>query len=224
MVPTRTAQIFGRSSNTIARASIAGLLLLVAMLALAGYLWVRSDNYTRRQVPILQPVQFSHKHHYGGLGIGCRYCHTSVEYSSYAGLPNTQTCMNCHGQIWTTAPALQPVRDSWSKNIPIQWNRVYNLPQYVYFNHSPHIAKGIGCESCHGRVDQMDQLFKATSMQMEWCIECHKDPAKYIRPVDQVFTFGYQPSQPQSVLGPQLVKQYNVLDARTLTSCSTCHR
>lgn len=224
MVPSRTAQIFGRSSNTIARASIVGLLLLVATLAVAGYLYVRSDLYTRRQQVILQPVQFSHKHHYAGLGIGCRYCHTTVEYSSFAGLPNTQTCMNCHSQIWTSAPSLQPVRDSWNNNIPIQWNRVYNLPQFVFFNHSPHIAKGIGCETCHGRVDQMDQLYKATSMQMEWCVDCHKDPAKYIRPLDQVFTFGYKPEQPQAVLGPQLVKQYNVLDARTLTSCSTCHR
>jgi hypothetical protein len=224
VVPSRTAQIFGRSANTVARASIAGLLLIVALVAIAGYFYVRSDYYTQRNVTVLQPVQFSHKHHVAGLGIGCRYCHTSVEFSSFAGVPTTQTCMNCHSQIWTQAPALQPVRDSWANNVPIQWNRVYNLPQFTYFNHSPHIQKGIGCESCHGRVDQMDQLYKATSMQMEWCLDCHRAPEKYIRPKDQVYTMGWEPPQPQSVLGPQLVKEYNVLDARTLTSCSTCHR
>ena len=224
MVPSRTAQIFGRSANTIARASIVGLILLVAGVATAGYLFVRSDYYTQRNVTVLQPVQFSHEHHVAGLGIGCRYCHTSVETSSFAGIPPTQTCMNCHSQIWTTAPILQPVRDSWANGTPLQWQRVYNLPQFVYFNHSPHIAKGIGCETCHGRVDQMQQTYKAVSMQMEWCLACHRNPEKFIRPKDQVFTMGYVPSQPQEVLGPQLVKQYNVLDASTLTSCSTCHR
>lgn len=224
MVPSRTAQVFGRSANTVARASIAGLLLLVALVALAGYIYVRSDYYTREQVPVLQPVQFSHKHHTDGLGIGCRYCHTSVEFSNYAGIPPTQTCMNCHSVVWTNAPSLQPVRDSWANNTPIQWNRVYNLPQFTYFNHSPHIQKGIGCETCHGRVDQMDQLYKATSMQMEWCLECHRAPENYIRPKNQVYTMGWQPPQPQRVLGPQLVQEYGVRDARTLTSCSTCHR
>ena len=185
---------------------------------------MRSDYYTRRNLTVLQPVQFSHQHHVAGLGIGCRYCHTSVETSSFAGIPPTQTCMNCHSQIWTTAPALQPVRDSWANNTPIQWNRVYNLPQFVYFNHSPHIQKGIGCETCHGRLDQMDQTFKATSMQMEWCLECHRAPEKFIRPKNEVYTMGWAPPQPQATLGPQLVKEYGVLDARTLTSCSTCHR
>ena len=224
MVPSRTGQIFGRSANTIARVSIAGLIFLIALIAIAAYIFVRSNYYTQKDVTVLQPVQFSHEHHVGGLGIGCRYCHTSVETSSFAGIPPTQTCMNCHSQIWTTAPILQPVRDSWANGTPLHWQRVYNLPQFVYFNHSPHIAKGIGCETCHGRVDQMAQTYKATSMQMEWCLECHRNPAKYIRPRDQVFTMGYVPPQPQEVLGQQLVEQYKVLDVRTLTSCSTCHR
>ncbi len=224
MVPSRPTQVFGRSTNTIARASIAGLILLLALVAIAVYMYVRSNYYTRQYAPVLQPVQFSHEHHVGGLGIGCRYCHTSVETSSFAGIPPTQTCMNCHSQIWTTAPILQPVRDSWNNNQPLQWTRVYNLPQYVYFDHSPHVANGIGCESCHGRVDQMPQTYQAVSLQMEWCLNCHRNPEKYIRPKDQVYTMGYVPPQPQSVLGPELVKQYNVLDARTLTSCSTCHR
>ena len=224
MVPSRTAQIFGRSANTVARVSIAGLILLIALIAIAGYIFVRSDYYTQKDVTIIQPIQFSHEHHVGGLGIGCRYCHTSVETSSFAGIPPTQTCMNCHSQIWTTSPILQPVRDSWANGTPLQWQRVYNLPQYVYFNHSPHIQKGIGCETCHGRVDQMALTYKAVSMQMEWCLDCHRNPEKYIRPKDQVFTMGYVPSQPQDVLGPQLVEQYHVLDVRTMTSCSTCHR
>lgn len=224
MVPSRPTQIFGRSSNTIARASIAGVILLLILLTIFVWKYVRSNYFTQQGTTILQPVQFSHEHHVGGLGIGCRYCHTSVETSSFAGIPPTQTCMNCHSQIWTQAPILQPVRDSWNNNQPLQWTRVYNLPQYVYFNHSPHIAKGIGCETCHGRLDQMQQTYKATSLLMEWCLNCHRNPENYIRPKDQVFTMGYVSSQPQSVLGPQLVKQYNVRDARSLTSCSTCHR
>jgi hypothetical protein len=214
-------QVFHRSANTIARASIVGVLLVVAGLLAFLYIYVRSDYYTRAHAPIVQPVPFSHQHHVGGLGIDCRYCHTSVEYSSFAGVPPTQTCMNCHSQIWTQAPVLQPVRDSWQSGKPIVWTRVNNLPDFVYFNHSIHVQKGIGCETCHGRIDEMPLTQQAVSLHMEWCLDCHRDPAKYIRPLDQVFTMGWQPPQGQAVLGPQLVKQYHV---QSLTSCSTCHR
>jgi hypothetical protein len=218
------SQVFGRNSNSIARTSIVAIILLILGVLLFLFVYVRSDYFTRAEATVVQPVPFSHEHHVGGLGIDCRYCHTSVEYSSFAGMPPTQTCMNCHSQIWTEAPVLQPVRDSWTTGQPIQWNRVYNLPDFVYFNHSAHVQKGIACESCHGRVDQMPLMRQVPSLHMEWCLQCHRDPAQYIRPVDQVFTMGYQPSVPQAVLGPQLVKQYKVLDVRTLTSCSTCHR
>jgi hypothetical protein len=193
---------------------VAGLLAIL-------YSYVRSDYYTRAHAPITQPVPFSHQHHVGGLGIDCRYCHTSVEYSSFAGVPPTQTCMNCHSQIWTQAPVLQPVRDSWQTGKPIIWTRVYNLPDYVYFNHSIHVQKGIGCETCHGRIDEMPLTAQAVDLHMGWCLDCHRDPAKYIRPMDQVFTMGWQPPEAQAVMGPQLVQQYHV---QSLTSCSTCHR
>ncbi len=218
------SQVFGRNSNSVARVSIVAVVLLILAVLLFLFVYVRSDYFTRANATVVQPVPFSHEHHVGGLGIDCRYCHTSVEYSDFAGMPPTQTCMNCHSQIWTQAPVLQPVRDSWTSGQSLQWNRVYNLPDFVYFNHSAHVQKGIGCESCHGRVDQMPLMHQVPSLHMDWCLECHRDPAKFIRPVAQEFTMGWQPLVPQSVLGPQLVKQYNVPDVRTLTSCSTCHR
>ncbi len=214
-------QVFGRGANAVARASIIGVIVVILLVLFGLGFYVRSGYFTRQDVPITQPVPFSHQHHVGGLGIDCRYCHTSVETSSFAGLPPTQTCMNCHSQIWTQAPVLQPVRDSWSSGQPIIWTRVYNLPGFVYFNHSIHVQKGIGCETCHGRVDEMPLTYQAVSLHMEWCLDCHRDPAKYIRPVDQVFTMGYQPAEPQAILGAQLVQQYHV---QSLTSCSTCHR
>ena len=218
------AQIFPRSSNTVARASIVGLLFIIAAGLAFLYLYVRSPYFRQSEAPITQPVPFSHEHHVGGLGIDCRYCHTSVENSTFAGLPPTQTCMNCHSQIWTQAPVLEPVRQSWQTGQPIIWNRVYNLPDFVYFNHSIHVQKGVGCETCHGRVDQMALTYKATSLQMGWCLDCHRDPAKYIRPLDQVFTMGWQPAEDQAVLGKQLVQQYHIASVNRLTSCSTCHR
>jgi hypothetical protein len=217
------AQVFGRSANSIARASIVGALAFIAAVLAFLYLWVRSPYYRSSLAPVTQPVPFSHQHHVGGLGIDCRYCHTSVEYSTFAGIPPIQTCMNCHSQIWTQAPVLEPIRQSWQTGQPIIWNRVYALPGFVHFNHSIHVQKGVGCETCHGRVDQMPLTFKATSLQMDWCLQCHRDPAKYIRPADQVFTMGYVPAQNQEVLGKQLMQQYNIPDTRRLTSCSTCH-
>jgi hypothetical protein len=214
-------QVFHRSSNTVARVSIIGVLLLLIAVLLFLYLYVRSNFFTRQGVPITQPVPFSHEHHVGGLGIDCRYCHTSVEYSSFAGMPPTQTCMNCHSQIWTQADILQPIRDSFQTGQPVQWTRVYNLPNFVYFNHAAHVQKGVACETCHGRVDQMPLMTQAVSLHMDWCVSCHRDPARFIRPQDQVFTMGWQPPVDQSVLGPELVKQNHV---QSLTSCSTCHR
>ncbi|HEX9116623.1 MAG TPA: cytochrome c3 family protein [Anaerolineae bacterium] len=214
-------QVFHRSANTIARASIVGAAVLVGGLLIFLGWFVRSDYFRGVGAPVTQPVPFSHEHHVAGLGIDCRYCHTTVETSSFAGLPPTQTCMNCHSQIWNTASLLQPVRDSFKSGQPIVWNRVYNLPGFVYFNHSIHVQKGIGCETCHGRVDQMPLTAQATSLQMGWCLDCHNAPQKYIRPKDQVFTMGYRPSGNQLVLGDQLVKDYHV---KSLTSCSTCHR
>jgi hypothetical protein len=168
-----------------------------------------------------QPIPFSHKHHVKDDGIDCRYCHTGVETSSYAGLPPTETCMTCHSQIWSNATLTQPIRDSWSSGKSIEWVRVHDLPDFVYFNHSIHINKGIGCSTCHGRVNEMPLTFRVNNLYMEWCVNCHRDPAKYIRPKSEVFNIDYVYPANQAELGPQLVKEYHV---QSLTDCVTCHR
>ena len=214
-------QIFHRSTNTISRFSIFGVLFL-----LVGSLWLvaainRSAYITEQDVVREQPVPFSHEHHVGGLGIDCRYCHTSVETAAFAGIPPTATCMNCHSQIWSNAPILEPVRASFRDDRPLRWVRVHDLPDFVYFNHSIHVKKGMGCETCHGRVDQMPLMRQVQSLQMEWCLDCHRNPEKYVRPRSEVFTMNYRPAVPQSVQGPMLVKEYGI---KGNTSCSTCHR
>jgi len=214
-------QIFHRSANTISKLSLAGLLSLVAGLILIAMLIGRSSYVTRANEYVEQPVQFSHLHHVLDDGIDCRYCHTSVETSSFAGIPPTKTCMNCHSQIFSTEPILEPVRASFRDNKPLKWIRVHDLPDFVYFNHSIHVKKGVGCESCHGRVDQMPLMQQERSLQMQWCLDCHRAPEKFVRPRSEITTMGYQPSEPQSTLGPRLVKEYGV---QTRTTCSTCHR
>src|SRR5262245_33322808 len=215
------AQIFHRSTNTLSRVSIFG-----AVFAVAGLLWLlntlnRSGYVTMQGVARTQPVQFSHKHHSGELGIDCRYCHTSVEVSAVASVPPTKTCINCHAQIWAQSEYLEPVRRSWATNESIFWVKVNDLPDFVYFNHSAHVTKGVGCVSCHGRVDKMNQLYQATSLQMEWCLDCHRHPEQHVRPRDQVFNLAWEPSKPQEELGRELLKAY---DVHPRTDCSTCHR
>lgn len=217
------AQVFRPSANTLARATIAAVVLLVVfgswiIGAVHSGPWI-----TREGVPREQPVAFSHEHHVRGLGIDCRYCHTGVEQSSFAGLPPTKTCMTCHSQIWTNAPLLEPVRQSWRTNQPIHWTRVHDLPDYVYFNHSIHVAKGVGCNTCHGQVDQMPIMEQSASLQMQWCLQCHRNPEKYVRPKDQVFNMAYRPPKNQIELGRKLVKDYHIAVER-ITNCSTCHR
>jgi hypothetical protein len=214
-------QIFRRSANTLARASIVGTLLVIG--GLLGLLIAigQSSYVTRAQEYIEQPIQFSHLHHAGDDGIDCRYCHTSVETSAFAGIPPTKTCMNCHSQIWSTAPILEPVRASFRDDRPLRWIRVHDLPDFVYFNHSIHVKKGMGCETCHGRVDEMPLMLQENSLQMEWCLTCHRAPEQFVRPRSEVFTMGYSPPVPQSELGPQLIKEYGI---QSLTSCSVCHR
>jgi hypothetical protein len=218
------AQIFHRSTNTISKLSLFGILL-----ALGAVLWLlaafnRSDYYTEARVVRLQPVPFSHKHHVGGLGIDCRYCHTSVEKSSFAGIPATAICMNCHSQIWSTSETLQPVRDSYRNEKPLVWTRVHNLADFVYFDHSVHIAKGVGCATCHGRVDQMPLMWQEASLQMEWCLGCHRDPAPNLRPREFIFSMDWQAPDDGGSLGKQLMKQYKIAGPDLLTSCSVCHR
>ena len=218
------SQIFHRSTNTIARLSIFGLVFL-----LGAVLWLiaaisRSSYITETDVVRAQPVPFSHEHHVAGLGIDCRYCHTAVEVSSFAGIPPTATCMNCHSQIWSGSDVLKPLRDSFQTGTPIRWTRVHNLPDFVYFNHSIHVWKGVGCVTCHGPVDRMPLMWQDQTLQMEWCLDCHRAPEQYLRPREQVFNMNWRPDREQRVLGRQLVKQYNIRNPRELTSCSTCHR
>ncbi len=218
------SQVFPKSANQWSRASLIGLIFVLLSLGWFILVLQRSDFMTTANTFHEQPVQFSHQHHVGGIGIDCRYCHSSVEVSASAGIPPTKTCINCHSQIWSTSPYLEPVRASFREDRPLQWIRVHDLPDFVYFNHSIHVRKGMGCETCHGRVDRMPLMLQESSLQMEWCIECHRDPAKYIRPRDQVFTMGYQPAVSQAELGPALVREYKIAGAAQLTNCSVCHR
>jgi Cytochrome c7 and related cytochrome c len=218
------AQIFHRSTNTISRVSIFGAVFFVALV-----LWLiaeinRSSYVTAVDVVREQPIPFSHEHHVGGLGIDCRYCHTSVEKSSFAGIPSTEICMNCHSQIWATAEMLKPVRDSFRSGTPIRWTRVHNLPDFAYFDHSIHVNKGVGCVTCHGRVDQMPLMRQAATLQMEWCLECHRNPERFLRPREFVFTMNWQPNPGQANSGNELKQQYGIKSPKLLTSCSTCHR
>ncbi|PYV48297.1 MAG: cytochrome C [Acidobacteria bacterium] len=230
-------QIFHRSANVISRASI-----YVGIFTAAFALWTciqiqRSPYVTYAGIARPQPAPFSHQHHVAALGIDCRYCHTSVETSSFAGIPPTKTCMNCHSQIWTNAALLEPVRESFRSGKSLVWNRVNDLPDFVYFDHSIHINKGVGCNTCHGPVDRMPLMYNYASLQMEWCIECHRAPEKNLRPREQVFNMRYeQPTKDLPVvadgqtftdqlsLGKHLVKEYKLRSVMDITSCSTCHR
>jgi hypothetical protein len=214
-------QVFHHSTNTLSRLSIFGALFAVALVLWAGREVNRSPYVTQANTAREQPVQFSHAHHVGGIGIDCRYCHTSAETSAMAGIPPTKTCMNCHSQIWSDSPMLEPVRASFRTGTSLQWTRVHDLPDFVYFDHSAHVNKGVGCSTCHGRVDQMPLMWQEASLYMEWCLDCHRQPEKYVRPMEEVFNPAYQPPPDQIELGRKLVAQYGI---RPRTSCSACHR
>jgi hypothetical protein len=232
------AQVFRPRANTIARASIAGVVIGVSVLGLVAAGVDRSPYVTNQGVVRDQPVPFSHEHHVNGLGIDCRYCHTSVGDSGFAGLPPTKTCMTCHSRIWTDAPLLAPVRDSWREGVPLQWTRVHNLPDFVYFQHDIHVNKGIGCVTCHGPVDQMSLMFQQNTLQMKWCLDCHYSPEKHLRPREQVFNMHFAIDDQikreysdanhvvtdQESLGKALIDRYHIPTDGRLTSCYTCHR
>jgi hypothetical protein len=217
------AQIFPSKMNILSKASmVIGAVLAGGGLALVLGL-ARSPYVNGVGVPREQPVPFSHKHHVNGLGIDCRYCHTSVEEVAFAGIPPVKTCMTCHSQIWTEAPILEPIRASYRTDKAIEWIRVHDLPDFVYFNHSIHVRKGVGCVSCHGQVDQMPLMMKANSLDMQWCIACHKQPEQHLRPRDAVFRMDWKPPGDQLALGTSLLKEYHVDKAKML-NCSICHR
>ena len=207
--------------NWVATASIVGGVIVLGT-ALGVLLNInRLDYVSQVGVARDQPVPFSHKHHVTGIGIDCRFCHTTVEESAFAGIPPTETCMACHSMLWTEAAMLEPVRASLRDDEPLEWTRVHDLPDFVYFRHDIHINKGIGCQSCHGQVDQMPLMWKEHTLNMEWCLECHRAPENHIRPREEVFNMSWSPTD-QDELGRRLVEQYDVQTGQ-LTDCSICH-
>lgn len=216
-------QLFRPRANTVARASIAAAVLLLAFTAWAVYAGWWSSYITGRDVPRDQQVPFSHQHHVNGLGIDCRYCHVSATASAFAGIPPTHICMTCHSQLFTEEPMLAPVRQSLATGKPLVWRRVHDLPGFVYFNHQAHLAKGVGCTTCHGAVNQMPLMWAANALYMKWCLECHRDPARFVRPRDEVFSIDWQPPPDQLERGRVLVREYGI-NTRQLTDCGICHR
>ncbi|MSR31038.1 MAG: cytochrome C [Gemmataceae bacterium] len=223
-------QVFPRYANVLTWVIIAGVFLAANIGGVAAMIFARSPYATHSQLMLTQPVQFSHAHHVNGLGIDCRYCHNSVEDSNYANIPPTKTCMNCHSQIWVGSKMLEPVRESFRTGKSLEWERIHRLSDFVYFDHSIHVTKGVGCASCHGRVDHMQAVYQKGTLLMEWCLDCHRAPERYLRPRDQVFNMDFKPEDlqqangkphTQATLGAELRKKY---DIRSLIECSTCHR
>ncbi len=178
-----------------------------------------SPRATDRNYQPVQPVPFSHRLHSGELGMDCRYCHNSVERQMHSPIPPTETCIGCHNKIHTQSVKLQVVRDSWENDTPIPWARVHDLPDYSYFNHSAHVLKGVGCASCHGRVDQMEVVYQYSSLSMGWCLQCHRNPEPNLRPLDKITQMDWQQESPEQ--GARLKAEYNV---NPNDNCSTCHR
>ena len=218
------AQIFHRSTNTLSKVTLFGAVFFVGALGWVFAQLDRSAYNTGQGVVINQPVPFSHDHHTAGLGIDCRYCHTAVEVAASAGIPPIATCMNCHKQIWADSPMLEPIRQSYANKEPIRWQRIHDLPDFVYFDHSVHVAKGVGCATCHGRVDRMPLIYQASSLQMEWCLECHRQPERFVRPRAEIVNMNWQAPggrSGQRRLGKELVAEYNI---QSKVNCSVCHR
>ncbi len=221
MHASRMASLFRPKHNTLARLSL--LLIAGGAVGTIGGILVywRTPLARGMEDPIEQPIQFDHRHHTRDEGIDCRFCHTTVETSPHAGIPETELCMRCHSQIWNASPMLEPVRRSFIENKPIVWRKVNDVPDFVYFNHSIHVAKGVGCVTCHGRVDEMAAVQKAEPMTMSWCLNCHRDPTPYLRPVEEVTNMEWKPEGDPKQVGAQLAEAKQV---HSRTSCTTCHR
>ena len=216
-------QIFRPGANAIAMLFLASLGVVPVLTVGLAYQITGSPYQTDQNVTHDQPIPFSHEHHVSGLGIDCRYCHTSVEKARFAGLPPTETCMTCHSQLWTNAEMLAPVRTSLAEDKPIRWERVNALPDYVYFDHSVHIAKGVGCTTCHGPIGQMKLTRQGAPLTMHWCLDCHRDPAKALRPREAVFDADWTPRGDHEAEALKLASAYHIRTDH-LTDCSICHR
>jgi hypothetical protein len=214
--------VFSPSANTFTKFSLLAIAALAAGGTIWWWFWPRMDYRRHTSWTVEQPVPFSHKHHVSGLGIDCRFCHTTVEVAGNAGMPPTYTCMTCHSQIWTGAAILEPVRQSLATDTPLQWHRITDLPDYVYFNHAVHIAKGVGCAECHGQVEHMPLMYKAKSLTMGFCLNCHADPGPRLRPRDELFNLDWQRG-PRTPSPATLMADYHI-GSRRLTDCSICHR
>lgn len=220
--PTQTRRaVFAPWADSLFRAVVTLACLGVLGTPALLMAWVRSPLSTGVGEAATQPIQFDHRHHVRDDGIDCQYCHYDSERSPSAGMPETATCMGCHAQIWKDSPRLEPVRSSYYRNEPIAWQRVYDLPDFVYFNHSMHVKSGVGCETCHGRVDLMAAIEKANTLQMDWCLDCHRHPERFVRPAREITKMGYIPTIPQRELGPRLVASSHI---RPPTDCTGCHR
>jgi hypothetical protein len=213
--------LFRPRHNTLAQISLFLVAAGAAGVPLGLMLYARTPLARGMQDPVEQPVQFDHRHHTKDEGIDCRYCHNTVDRSPAAGIPQTQLCLNCHSQVWNKSPILEPIRQSFINNTPIKWNRVYQVPEFVYFNHSIHVNKGVGCISCHGKVGEMAAIEKATPLTMSWCLECHRRPEANLRPVDEITNPNWKPDGDPEEVGRLLAVKNNV---HTRTSCTTCHR
>ena len=218
------AQVFHPSMNVVSRASIAAVAVALPVLGILG--WGISQSYgNEMHVPREQPIPFSHKHHVGDDGIDCRYCHSTVDKGASAGMPSTYTCMTCHSQIWSDSPELEKLRLAFQQGKAVQWQRVHDLPDFAYFNHSIHVKKGVSCVSCHGRVDEMPLVWKEKSLNMAFCIDCHKNPKPNLREREHVYDLAWKPKREEAAkMGDELFEKYHIMGRQQLTNCSTCHR
>jgi hypothetical protein len=212
--------VFSQRGALLVKLVVLGLLALLLVTILL-FVW-RARAYEQLGEPIAQPIPFSHKHHVGDDGIDCRYCHTTVETDAHAGLPSTAVCLSCHSQLYRDQALLAQLHESAAKNQPIAWQRVHVLPDFVYFNHSVHVAKGVACVECHGRVDQMPLAWRAQPLQMQWCLACHRDPAPHLRPKSEEFAMDTPEVAPATA--SRLAREAHLESTRRMTDCSTCHR
>jgi hypothetical protein len=215
------ASVFPQWSNTATRVAILAIVGGGFASLAAPMIWVRTPWARAQHDAADQPVEMDHRHHVHDDGIDCKYCHNTVYRAATAGIPSTDKCMGCHEQIWAQSPMLEVVRRSYFSGRPIPWNRVHQLPGFVYFNHSIHVNKGFGCATCHGRVDQMAAVHQVATLTMEWCLDCHRNPENYIRPLDQITNMAWTAGEGQAEVGRALVARLGV---RSLTGCTTCHR
>jgi hypothetical protein len=213
--------LFSPRSNALLM-TVLGVLALGAAGTIGGLLlYWRTPYGTSQFEPIVQPVQFDHRHHVQDDLIDCRYCHSSVDKAPSAGIPPTELCLACHAQVWNKSPLLDQVRASWFANRPIVWTRIHKLPDFVYFNHGIHVNKGVGCVECHGRVDQMAAVEQALPLQMGFCLECHRNPQPRLRPLEEITNMRWEPPADRVALGAELAKKY---DVKPKVNCTTCHR